>query len=597
MWKSCRTANGMDFSPCPNFEAEEGERVAAWMEELEARQGLPEQDTAAARVLAAAAALNLFLQANLTGPPPRVPIFPGDLARRDRPADEEVGLRREARSGPLGQDTVSPGDRWAMERLCINGEEPRGRCFLPQYLLMARILLLSPLGWSTVGEASQTGHVIVPQSQASPAGDHVGQNASKATSVGTEVARYGNGHASNGHTEGKGQEPGGLPDLAMCGDSATWLWWALRVVAVQQRVLRHWSASLKATVASLIPRVEEVVQRRAPPDLKRHLEAVLQLEVTAIWQAYGDTSAARASLEAASEVLGLRVSLSGAMGKRTVHQEAAKALLVVSIDEEAQQSKCGLSLDSGIEVQLLDAGMAGVDPDLAEVAADVDILPLPEIETKDGTREEAVLSGAEQALLLGHARQEKRGTAADELREWRVAPYLDGVLRQPRSFPLLRWAALLARAQHERQRNRTRGRSLLMLEQLATAFSDPDLPVPIRLRYGHAVHYPLLAGLRTEMAMEKVALGLIGEAMQEFEALELWDALITCYSMRQKDVQAEELIRRRLEVTPDDPRLWCALGTITKDDTAYEEAWKRSKGAECAGTALPGSVGPREGQL
>lgn len=33
--------------------------------------------------------------------------------------------------------------------------------------------------------------------------------------------------------------------------------------------------------------------------------------------------------------------------------------------------------------------------------------------------------------------------------------------------------------------------------------------------------------------------------------------------------QAEQLIRRRLEVTPDEPRLWCALGDLTLDDACY----------------------------
>lgn len=58
--------------------------------------------------------------------------------------------------------------------------------------------------------------------------------------------------------------------------------------------------------------VAEVVKQRAPAGLRSHLEAVLQLEATAVWQAYGDMSAARASLEAASSVLGLSVRLSGA---------------------------------------------------------------------------------------------------------------------------------------------------------------------------------------------------------------------------------------------------------------------------------------------
>ena len=42
--------------------------------------------------------------------------------------------------------------------------------------------------------------------------------------------------------------------------------------------------------------------------------------------------------------------------------------------------------------------------------------------------------------------------------------------------------------------------------------------------------------------------------------------------------QAEELIRRRLEVTPDDAKLWNALGDLHMDDSHYEEAWTRSGG-------------------
>ena len=40
--------------------------------------------------------------------------------------------------------------------------------------------------------------------------------------------------------------------------------------------------------------------------------------------------------------------------------------------------------------------------------------------------------------------------------------------------------------------------------------------------------------------------------------------------------QAEELIKRRLEVTPDEPRLWCALGDLCLDDAHYLQAWERS---------------------
>lgn len=35
-----------------------------------------------------------------------------------------------------------------------------------------------------------------------------------------------------------------------------------------------------------------------------------------------------------------------------------------------------------------------------------------------------------------------------------------------------------------------------------------------------------------------------------FEELELWNSLITCYTMMDKKLQATELIRKRLEVCP-----------------------------------------------
>ena len=54
--------------------------------------------------------------------------------------------------------------------------------------------------------------------------------------------------------------------------------------------------------------------------------------------------------------------------------------------------------------------------------------------------------------------------------------------------------------------------------------------------------------LRKELGEQFVAAGLVGAAMELFEELELWDALILCYRLLHKNVQAEELVRKRLEV-------------------------------------------------
>lgn len=68
------------------------------------------------------------------------------------------------------------------------------------------------------------------------------------------------------------------------------------------------------------------------------------------------------------------------------------------------------------------------------------------------------------------------------MQAWQMAPYVEAVLRQQRSQPLIRAAAKLLQARHERTRTRTLERSLMHLQQLAEAPSQPLPPVMTRLR-------------------------------------------------------------------------------------------------------------------
>lgn len=49
-------------------------------------------------------------------------------------------------SGCVGRTATSSGDRWAVAELAASGEEPLGRLYLPQYLLLALAILMPPLG-------------------------------------------------------------------------------------------------------------------------------------------------------------------------------------------------------------------------------------------------------------------------------------------------------------------------------------------------------------------------------------------------------------------------------------------------------------------
>jgi len=68
------------------------------------------------------------------------------------------------------------------------------------------------------------------------------------------------------------------------------------------------------------------------------------------------------------------------------------------------------------------------------------------------------------------------------LQAWQMAPYVEAVLRQQRSHPVIRASAKLLQARHERTRTRTLERSLMHLQQLAEAPSQPQPPAMTRLR-------------------------------------------------------------------------------------------------------------------
>ena len=108
-----------------------------------------------------------------------------------------------------------------------------------------------------------------------------------------------------------------------------------------------------------------------------------------------------------------------------------------------------------------------------------------------------------------------------------------------------------------------------------------DAPAPsaaARARFAHSVWFPPGAMLRKELGDQLVALGMVGAALELFEEIELWDSLIVCLTLLGKKQAAADTVRRRLEVTPDDPKLWCALGDALDDEAHFHKALEVSEG-------------------
>ncbi|KAK9827709.1 hypothetical protein WJX81_003255 [Elliptochloris bilobata] len=476
--------------------------------------------------------------ANLTGPAQDASESPGNLFA-ERPPQLATAAPTAPKQAALGGVSTSAGDRWALARLAASGEEAEGRCALPQYLLLARTLLLPPLGLPASADAGE----------ASTQGGGAGE---------------------------------GLP--------RSWHWWAMRLVVQQQRLLAGPAAALRAELQQLAPQAIALAEELSSAGSSPGAAAAARLEAALMEQGFRDVGAARAHLDAANAALGLTVEVTGALGMRTEHQQDVKAQLVVRTAHAprsaarngiacetrggAREGDCG----SGDEAAALDAAAAGSPAgELGGLSAVSDVLPTPRLLDSDGSPPQALRS-LEQAALLAAAVQAQRASAADELRAWQAAPFLDAVLRQPRSRFLLRAAARLLRARHERERPRTRERALLALQQLVEAKHAPWPPTARRLRLAFMVGFPLWPALQKELGEQLVAAGLPGSALALFEAAGLWDAALLSLRLLGKTAQALALARARLEAAPDEPRLLCALGDLTVDDACYERAWAASGG-------------------
>lgn len=419
----------------------------------------PAAQAAEQLLVAAVAALHLFLQANLSGPASlALPECPFELLDAAAAAEWQQqnaaaapgggaaggGADSDAAAAPsagFGRDSTSPGDRWAAAQLSESGEDLVGRIRLPQYLLLARLVLLAPL--------------TVVQPGAAPAG-----TAARVTLPAWLAAR--------------------LP---------SWPWWALRAVLLQQRLLSGLSASLRSLLLGLAQLVlaayaapmEQGSGGGDPMPEDQLLAAGALLEAALLETAYGHVATAKEYLQRSGAVLGfhsgegewestavrapgrrarccragslgLRESadgqacchhlpptyppaeLTGALGVRTVHQQEAKAQLLVSVSRQGGNPwtaahAAGALPDRAEEQAALEAashGPAELPAELKGFTADSDVLPHPQLAAgQEGRTAPADLHSLEQALLLGWCLHVRKGSAADGLQPWEMAAYVD----------------------------------------------------------------------------------------------------------------------------------------------------------------------------
>ncbi|KAK3124909.1 hypothetical protein QOZ80_7BG0595960 [Eleusine coracana subsp. coracana] len=368
-------------------------------------------------------------------------------------------------------------------------------------------------------------------------------------------------------------------------------WWLFRVSMLQQNILDELSSSLFDQVQvyknKMLGHFGELKSISAYwghllyDEEGSYFVSAALLEAGIAEYKYGRVDASRLYLDSAQEACGLHLSLTGILGFRTIHQVDAKSQMVLV----AMTSKS--ATDDGQITELTEAqnDVASLKSARSSVPVEsdefCDILRTPKL-MQDGTGSESEntsdhsvkmsLSAIQQAAVLAQCLHVSRRSRSDEMSGWEMAPYIESIDSQDDSYFVVRSLCDLLRIRWESTRNRTKQRALLMMENLV---EDTGKEIPVaaqRVKLVFGVHMPTLPALRKEYGELLISCGIVGEALDIFKDLELWDNLIYCYRLLGKVADAVTLINARLSITPNDPRLWCSLGDVTNNDDHYKKA-------------------------
>ncbi|KAL9953055.1 hypothetical protein ACROYT_G040407 [Oculina patagonica] len=348
--------------------------------------------------------------------------------------------------------------------------------------------------------------------------------------------------------------------LAICQSACLW---ALRCLAIQRQLLDERNEIMKNKIFHLMDKVQE----RTPllsVERNRSIASQIHLELGYLYLYYYDTKRAREHFSAAQSSLGLQVELSGALGKRTMFQEKDHAQLVLLVQREENVS--AIPADESTEMSNLPR----------DVALNDDVL-LNKIKFKDTDIQQSnqtVLSGLDQAVILGLTCEHQKSQAVSKLNKENVLAYLEVITSRPRAW-CIQMTALLTRSKLEKDSTRRMERSMMQLQALVDSIENASAKVADRHMLFYCVPLPPKWTFQRDLAQLLLEMGVTKGAVEIFQHLHSWEDVVLCYQSLGWYAKAETLIRDQLK-TKETVLLWCLLGDTLKDASCYEKAWELS---------------------
>jgi tetratricopeptide (TPR) repeat protein len=318
-------------------------------------------------------------------------------------------------------------------------------------------------------------------------------------------------------------------------------------------------------------------------ELNDHVASVIMLEYGLAQHHFRKSGRGKASFNKALEYSKLEVEVTGAEGVRTKYQTKMTAQYLV-------RAKPNVAVTDGNNMNT--QNMAQIEKQMIrhdDVSDDALLLEKIRFENADDNIH-LNLSVHDQSILLALCLDVKNDNPMDGLTGEQMGAYLARVLNQHDDW-MVYATALLERAWLECERTHGRERAILQIQALADQHSnrltltqstfksveEDSAPAQDRLRHLHSIVYPPRWDMLRDLAERYAKLGIVTSAAEIFEEIELWDDVVECYRIAGKSSKAEEVVRARL-LENETPRMYAALGDITKDPKFFERSLELSHG-------------------
>lgn len=508
------------------------------------------------------AALNLFLQSNYTGPCLDDSALTGInphpcfmAALQLTPAgvvDEETRHNSDISKEMTTTESSNNGkyQNAVLAELAVDGEWPCQVCHHPYFLLLARSILL------TLVDPKHSGWTL-------PFG-----NDDSATIVGAV-------------------EPPLLLGAAIPSLHGVKMW-SVRAVVAHERLLqsRRPTETLWIEAERMFNACRQSYCSQASVDVCDSADVagaatIVMLEWGLAQHHFDRPGTGKNAFTRALKLSGLDMQVTGAIGKRTKYQQQATAQMVV----RAKSASAPVNNTAGSE---RDKDSIVKEKIMVEHSEGGILLEKIKFEDeKDNAVHE--LNVLDQSILLALCLDVKNSNPADGLTGEEMGAYLARVLDHCDDW-MVYSTALLERAWLEFERSHARERAILQMQALSDQHTnrltitqstresiENSAPVQERLRNLHTIVYPPRWAMIQDLADRYASLGIVTSAAELYTEIELWDSVVECYRRAGRVSHAENIVRERLVVN-ETPRMWAALGDLTKDPEHYEKAIELSKG-------------------